>query len=269
MTRQDEKQGTPGARRSLAAAVALGSAVLACPAWAQQLPAAGKGADEPLIDLGEWVSFLKGWKGFMDWSPLEILAGVLVSLILAAVIAFHPRTYGKATTLDEFEQPKVFLMYALVGAMVGLICGFSPPMAFVIFGLGGLFRFRTEVGQARDTGRLILVTLVGILCGLMQFVPAVIATAVGWALILLLERTVVHKVTIKGLEQQVLAQAADAYREVLAENGIVLLSEKKNINKKQVAFVIRAPGGLDREELEALFKDIPPKLQGAVDWESS
>jgi hypothetical protein len=30
------------------------------------------------------------------------------------------------------------------------------------------------------------------------------------------------------------------------------------------------PVGLaHREQLEGLFKDIPPKLQGAVDWESN
>ena len=33
--------------------------------------------------------------------------------------------------------------------------------------------------------------------------------------------------------------------------------------------IFRAPGKLDREQLEGLFKDIPPKLQGAVDWEWS
>jgi len=36
-----------------------------------------------------------------------------------------------------------------------------------------------------------------------------------------------------------------------------------------VAFVFRAPGVLDREELEDLFKSIDPKLHGAVDWASS
>jgi len=48
-----------------------------------------------------------------------------------------------------------------------------------------------------------------------------------------------------------------------------VMSEKKNFLKGQLAFVFRAPGKLDREQLEVLFKDIPPKLQGAPDWEQS
>ncbi|NJM34915.1 MAG: multidrug transporter AcrB, partial [Rhodomicrobium sp.] len=49
-------------------------------------------------------------------------------------------------------------------------------VGFVIFGLGGLMRFRTETSSTRDTSRLIIVTLIGLICGLNLPHFAVLAT---------------------------------------------------------------------------------------------
>lgn len=229
------------------------------------LDAPAKGAP---VDWG--AEFLKSLAEFKDW---KILAGILGVLILAAVlgmvIAYHPRTYGKAASLEEAEQPKIFIMYAVVGAIIGQVVRAHPEMALVFFGIGGLLRFRTDVGPAKDTGRVILVTCLGLSCGLMLFVVAIIGTAFGWVLIWFLEGRVAHRVLVKGLDPTVLAKSAEAYEEVLRENGLHIMSQKMNFVKNQVAFIFRAPGKLDREQLENFFKDIPPKFQGAVDWEWS
>ncbi len=229
------------------------------------------GRDSPPLDAEHiWVKFKGDWLGFGNWALfLSIGTSMLMAVALAALIAYHPRSYGKAATLEEVEQPKIFLMYALVGAVVAQTVKAFPDMALVVFAIGGLFRFRTDTGQARDTGRVILVTCVGLCCGLGIYPVGAVAVAFAWILIYLLEARVTHKVLVKGIEPPILAQTADAYREVLVENGFVIISEKKNVVKKQASFVFRAPGEFDRDELEGLFKDIPPKLQGAVDWESS
>jgi predicted membrane protein len=213
------------------------------------------------------------WGGWLRFGEGPLLAQTLLSFVLAvllgAFIAYHPRSYGKAMTLADVEQPKIYLMYSLVGALVAMIIRVAPPMALVVFGIGGLLRFRTDVGAAKDTGRIILVTCTGLCCGLGLYPVAVLGTAFGWVLIYFLEARVAYRVVIKGLGPDVLAQAATAYSKVLDDNGADILSEKKNFVKQQVAFVFRAPGVLDREELEDLFKSIDPKLHGAVDWASS
>jgi len=198
---------------------------------------------------------------------VQVLASLAIAVLVGAAIGYHPKR--KFSTLEEADQPYIFIMYSVVGAVVAQIVMAKTEMAFVIFGIGGLFRFRTDVGPARDTGRLILTTLLGLTSGLGIYVVTALGTVFAWILIYILEGRVTHKVMIKGIEQDRLAEAADAYRDVLVENGIILISEKKNIVKKQVSFVFRASGRLDRDELEGLFKDIPPKLQGAVDWEST
>ena len=227
---------------------------------------------EPLREEGNlfqqlWQRLTK--PAFRLVESLELLVGLVLSTLLAMAIAYHPRSYGKAATLEEAEQPKSFLLYATIGVIIGQVVDFDSNMALVFFGLGGLFRFRTEVGPAKDTGRVILVTCIGVACGLKIFLLAVISTAFAWLLIFFLEGRVAHRVVVKGIEPGLLAQASEAYEEVLRENGFNVMSEKKNFLKGQVAFVFRAPGKLDREQLEVLFKDIPPKLQGAPDWEQS
>ena len=99
--------------------------------------------------------------------------------------------------------------------------------------------------------------------------PAVVATLAGWFIIYFLDASVVHRIMLKGVEAPHLLESATAYQEVMRENGIKILSERKNFQKGQVSFVIRADAEFDRDALEEAFKDIPAKLQGALDWESN
>src|SRR3989442_15169287 len=83
----------------------------------------------------------EGWGALMNVQNLtDILVTLVLAATLGAVIAYHPRTYGKAMTLEEFDQPKIFIMYSVVGAVVAQIVKAWTDMSFVIFGIGGLLR---------------------------------------------------------------------------------------------------------------------------------
>jgi hypothetical protein len=87
-----------------------------------------------------------GWSSFFNgWMVLDTLIVLMMSLLLGAVIAYHPSTRRRVSSLEHFEQPKTFLMYAMVAAVVSLIVKEQPAMAIVVFGIGGLMRFRTMV----------------------------------------------------------------------------------------------------------------------------
>jgi hypothetical protein len=214
--------------------------------------------------------FLQGLEDFQNWRfLLELLANLGLAAALGASIAYHPKSRAKATTLEEFEQPSTFIMYAVVGAIVAKVAVVYELMALVVFGIGGLLRFRTDVGPAKDTGRVILVTIIGLACGMNLFPLAVLGTAFGWGLIYALESRAAFRIVIKGLKGQQVTDAAQAYRQTLEEYGCKVLSEKKNFTKGQAAFVFRAPAGAGREDVEEIFQEVPANLQGAVDWEST
>src|SRR5690606_36956707 len=101
-----------------------------------------------------------GWSGFLDAAAItETLAALTLAIALGALLAFHPTTRRGVDTRAEAELPKVSIMYALVGAVVGvLVLQYGLVIGFIVFGLGGLMRFRTDTNSTRDTSRLIIVT---------------------------------------------------------------------------------------------------------------
>jgi hypothetical protein len=257
--------------RAVGVAVAL--AVWPSPALAKEPPSLLPGAPvaPALSETGPfgfydlWIP----WIGFLDgWRALDLVIVFLLAAALGAVIAYHPRTREKASTLPELEQPKTFIMYALVGAVIARIVEANPAMALVIFGIGGLMRFRTDVGPAKDTGRVILTAVVGVCCGLKLMVVAVTATGLGWILLWLLERETFTRMVVKGLAHELVVPSADAYRRVLLQSGCRIFGERKKFIEGQVSFVFAAPDPFDRERFEErLAMAIPDPLRGALDWD--
>jgi hypothetical protein len=221
-------------------------------------------ATSPLGDLAEgWASFLDGWL------LLDMAIVLLLAMALGAVIAYHPLVRNKVSSVEELEQPKTLIMYAMVAAVVALLVKVRPEMALVVFGIGGLLRFRTDVGPAKDTGRVILVTVVGLCCGLKIHVVAVLATALGWLVILVLERNVAGEIQVKGIDNALMPRAAKVYRDVFAAEGCRVIRERKNFLKGRLELVITAPGRLPREALDKRFEELPEEIRGVVDWEIS
>jgi hypothetical protein len=225
----------------------------------------------PVTALGGPLQLLRGWSALLDgWKALDMLAIFILAAGLGAVIAYHPRTRRKATTIEELEQPKTFIMYALVGALIAIIVQAVPAMSLVIFAIGGLMRFRTNVGPAKDTGRVILTAVLGVCCGLKLMLVAVLATAFGWVLLFVLERAIIGELVVRGLAPDVVGRAADTYRRLLVQAGCQVLGERKKLITGQVTFVFRAPAELDRETFEqGALAAVPADVRGTVDWDIS
>lgn len=213
----------------------------------------------------------EGWRGFLEFGFLfDTLLTLLLASVLGAIIAYHPKHVAAADTLEEIEAPKVYIFYSVIGAIIGiLVVKYDLVVGFVLFGIGGLIRFRTLMRSANLTGRVIFVTLIGLTCGLNLPHVAVMGTAFAFALIYVLEARVTYRVDIQGLDSERLAESAAAYRAVLEQNGCRVLSERKNPDKRRVTLLISGPHGVRREKLEALVdSEIDGPLKGAVDWET-
>jgi hypothetical protein len=209
-----------------------------------------------------------GWAALRDIDFIGEMAMVLgLALVLAAVIAYHPTLRSRASTLAEIEQPKTFMMYSMIGALIAIVVKVQPSMALVVFGIGGLMRIRTDVGQSKDTGRVILVTVVGLSCGLELYVVALLATALAWLLIFVLESRSVESLLVQGLEKDTMQRSSEAYVAALRELGCTILGEEKRVKKGSVAILYRTPRGLARARLERRLAEIPEVQRGTVSWE--
>lgn len=211
----------------------------------------------------------EGWKGFADvaffWHGLLTLT---LATLLGALLAYHPRRRRNADSVESADAAKVFIIYAVIGAVIGMmVLKYGLVVGFVVFGIGGLTRFRTDLPNAPDTGRLILITLVGLSCGLDLPHVAVLTAAFGFTLLLLLESRATYHIEVKGLDASLLRSAAEAYRLVLEREGCRIVGERKNFAKEQVTFVFHAPHSLQHEGLvERLEAEVPENLRGVVDW---
>jgi hypothetical protein len=212
----------------------------------------------------------EGWAGFTD---LGFLLGAFLKLVLAmalgAVIGFHPRRIRTADTLEEIEAPKVSIVYAVIGSLIGiLVVKYGLVLGFVLFGIGGLIRFRTLMRSAQLTGQVIFVTLIGLTCGLDLPHVAVLATLFDFLLTFLLEARITYRVDVRGLPPNRVAEAADAYRAVLAGRQYRVLSETKWPDKGRIMFIFRSSGRYTRQHIEGLLeKNVDPSLRGSLDWE--
>lgn len=212
----------------------------------------------------------EGWSGFTDIPfLLKTLLTLIVATVLGAAIAYHPRTRLVIDTVEEAEAPKTFIIYAVVGAVIGLlVLKYGLIVGFVVFGIGGLIRFRTTLPTATKTGRLIFVTLIGLSAGLDLPHVAVLSTAFLFGLIYVLEKEITYSIQIQGLDGTDVLESWKAYRSVLEGMGCSILSEKRNLSKGKVTLVFRTSPSTSREKIDQAFgSEIPTALEGTVDWE--
>lgn len=239
----------------------IGLVSIASPAWGQQM--ADFLSQEP-GSLGE------GWRGFSDIAFLvnAVLTLTLAS-ILGTIIAYHPKHALTADTLEEIEAPKTHIMYAVIGAIIGImVVKYGLVVGFVLFGIGGLMRFRTLLVSPSLTGRVILVTLIGLSCGLDLPHVAVLATVFGFILIYILDARVTYRINIKAIPAERVAAAAGAYRSVLEQENCRIVSEKKNPERQRVAFVFQCKPNMSRDSLNELLEtQVDQTLKGSIDWE--
>jgi hypothetical protein len=239
------------------------SLIAAAPgAWSQE--GLGSLLDAPPI-RGE------GWAGFLDFAFLiDTLATLTIAAVLGAVIAYHPKHIEAADSLEEIEAPKVYILYAVIGAISGiLVVAYGLVVGFVLFGIGGLIRFRTLLRSANLTGRVIFVTLIGLTCGLNYPHVAVLATAFAFVLVYILEARSIYRIDVRALPAERITDSAKAYRAALEQHGCRVYAERKNPLKEHLTFIFSGPRGVRRTELEALIEaSVEAPLKGAVDWET-
>jgi hypothetical protein len=235
--------------------------IVASTAWPQQMPDAF---------MQEQVSLGEGWRGFTDLSFLaNALATLVLAAVLGAVIGFHPKHIQTADTLEEIEAPKVFITYSVIGALIGImVVKYGLVVGFVLFGIGGLIRFRTVLFSPSLTGSVIFVTLIGLSCGLDLPHVAVLATAFSFVLIHVLNGRITYRITVGALPPERIVEAAAVYRKVLEQKGCRIKNEKKNPDKAKVTFIFRAASKVSQDELDsALESQVDESLKGSLDWE--
>ena len=198
-----------------------------------------------------WYSIEKSVEQFAH--PTFILR-LFLSLSLAVgcafAIAWHPRRATLRDPLADFEERKALILLGVVGAVVAELSGTSQTLAFVIFGIGALLRFRTVLDNPKLTGKAIMVVIVGLACGMGSWAMAVFVTGFSWLLMFWLDSHSSCEVRIRLDQTEDPRPVFDAVQSLLISHKCKLQSSSLYEDKGRMVFLLYLPNGVDPTHLE-------------------
>ena len=185
----------------------------------------------------------------------EFILRLFVSLSLAVgcawAIAWHPRRSSLANPLADLEERKALILLGMVGAVVAELSGSSQTLAFVIFGIGALLRFRTLLDNPKLTGKAITVVVVGLACGMGSWAMAVFVTGFTWLLVYWLDSHASCRIRIRLDDNVDPNPIFGMMQSLLVSHHCRLQSSALYEDKGQMVFLLYIPAKIDPRKLEA------------------
>jgi hypothetical protein len=198
-----------------------------------------------------WVSIQKSIEQFAHPSfILRLFLSLTLAVGCAFAIAWHPRRTSLRDPMRDFEERKALIFMGVVGAVVAELSGTSQTLAFVIFGIGALLRFRTLLDNPKLTGKAIMIVVVGLACGMGSWAMAVFVTAFSWLLMFWLDSHSSCEVRIRLDQTEDPRPVFDAVQSLLISHKCKLQSSSLYEDKGRMVFLLYLPIGVDPTHLE-------------------
>lgn len=215
-----------------------------------------------------FAQIARSFEDFVHWGVvLRLLLGMALAVGCAWAIAWHPRRSTKVDPLADLEERKTLVLLGLVGSVVAALVtahasqagdSMAQYLAFVIFGIGALMRFRTALNNPKLTGKAILVVVIGIACGLNEWALALYVTLTAFALIFWLDSHVACRVKVSLPPKADLDAAGTAIKSTLLGRRCRVVSASADPAKSRVTVLVHMPSHLDPIELVAAIRAALP-----------
>lgn len=193
---------------------------------------------------------------------LRLFLSLSLACVCAWIVAWHPRS-NRLASLSDLEERKTLVVLGMVGAIVAELSGTSQTLAFVIFGIGALLRFRTVLDNPKLTGKAITVVVIGLACGMGSWVMAIFVTIFSWLLIFWLDSRVACRLRIRLADEVDAEQMFGTVQSFLVSRGCRLQNSALYKNKQRIEFFLHIPADLDLRNLEADLRAMLPKADDA------
>jgi len=193
---------------------------------------------------------------------LRLFLSLALACVLSWIIAWHPRS-TRLASLSDLEEHKTLILLGMVGAIVAELSGTSQTLAFVIFGIGALLRFRTVLDNPKLTGKAITVVVIGLACGMGSWVMAIFVTIFTWVLIFWLESRVACRLRIRLSNDVDPEEMLSSIQSMLVSRGCRLQSSALVKGKRRLEFYLHIPADLDLRKLETDLRAMLPKPEDA------
>jgi len=198
----------------------------------------------------------------------EFLLAFAETIVLTALLAFHPVNIGFRERNWSFDLSISMFLFALIGMLTGfLVVHHGYLIGFVIFGIGGLFRFRMETSSAIDTSQMVIAALVGLAVGLDLPVMATVGMAATWIVLAVFGKSQTLALEVKFDEAAAPPDAILRLQEDLAAQGFRPLSVSKAKFKPTAHYVLSSRKRAAQVELVRALSELQARPEsGVADW---
>ncbi len=219
------------------------------------VPAQAMAQSDP---FGMFTSATTGGAVPQDWfqfhGPGEIFffaLNGLVTIALTALIVYHPARRRMRRSVSDLSLPGLFFLYALIGMAAGfLVVQHGSIIGFVIFGIGSLLRFRSNLEDPVDTVEMILVTMLGLAVGLGLPVMATLVAVVAWVVIWFTGLSRGVSVSLRGTDEAEALSASETVEAMAAKSGWRLVRKHHVPGKFRVDLLFTVSGRTSDTQIE-------------------
>ncbi|MSR18610.1 MAG: hypothetical protein EXS00_05495 [Phycisphaerales bacterium] len=212
------------------------------------------------------ADFLSSFEQFNNqWFVFSLTLGLLLSVVCSFIMAMHPTRTGRIDPIGDIENRKTLVLLGMVGAVVAELVRVQPVLAFVVFGIGGLIRFRTVLSDPRLTAKAVFVVVVGLACGTQAYAMAVFVTIFGWMLCAWLGRRMGARFKLRvpsGIDPHDVMPAA---LEFLRRNHWRVASSSVVAEKRQILILAEISSNVDMSGVIRSMQACLPRAAGLIE----
>jgi hypothetical protein len=165
------------------------------------------------------------------------------------------------------QQRMATVVCALIGCIAAELIQASEEfllgaeIALVLFGIGGLVRFRTVFDDARQTGLAIVATVLGLACGMSEYSLVAIGLVVVYLANWYMQRVAVVRIRVRGRKGCDLAQLQAAVTSLLQKQDFQLLRVTPASSEREVEFFARTVSEFDVDALSGAVQGALPGVR--------
>lgn len=234
----------------------------------EAMPQKGVGAQagmEDAVSPNDWHIITHSMSLFTHGPyVIDLLIGFILAIVMALLLTAWPKSLVARDPVAAVEERNGGIIVALVGCMAAELVQSSEQLtlgaevALVLFGIGGLIRFRTVFGDPKRTGLMILITILGLCCGMSQYALAVMGFLVIWIARYFLLSSVRLVVRVRPRKNADMEQIRAAVTSLVAGRGATVLGVSTIRSGKALELVARTRGAVDTTDLRLALEDAVP-----------
>ena len=194
----------------------------------------------------------------------DLVLGLGSSIVVALALTSTPRRASRFDPVARSEQRKATVICALIGCIAAELVQASEQfllgaeIALVLFGIGGLVRFRTLFDDAGQTGVAIVATVLGLACGMSEYSLVALSLAVVFLVNWWMHSVAIVQVRVKVRKNVDLAQAQAAVTGILQQRDFSVLRETPDTGERTLEVHARTAADFDTDSLAQAIRDAVP-----------